>query len=321
MRAPETVEPIEPLFRKAVMKNSPSLVRFAVLSLAAAILTIGLKTVAYLITGSVGLLSDAMESLVNLAGAVMAMSMLTIAARPPDDEHNYGHGKAEYFSSGVEGTLILIAALSIGVAAYERLMSPRPPEQIGMGLGVSVVASLINLAVARILLRVGRQQKSITLEANALHLMTDVWTSAGVILAVGAVSLTGWNILDPIIALLVAANIVWSGIRLVKGSVLGLMDTALSTEEQDSVRTVLEAYRQEGVQFAELHTRQAGTHRFVSVNILVPRVWTVDSGHKMLERIEEDIRKILPQATVFTHLEPLNDAALHEVKTRSHSAQ
>jgi len=285
--------------------NRPSLVRFALLSLIAAVLTIGLKTVAYLLTGSVGLLSDALESLVNLVGAVMAMSMLTIAARPPDDDHNYGHDKAEYFSSGVEGSLILLAAVSIGVTAYERLLAPKPLEQVGLGLGISVGASLINFGVARILFRVGRQHDSITLEANARHLMTDVWTSAGVLAAVGAVSLTGWNRLDPIIALIVAANIIWTGVRLMRQSIAGLMDVALPAQERDVVLGVLEKYRQEGISYHQLRTRQAGARRFVSLHVLVPRDWTVRSGHEVAERIEKEISQSLPNATVLTHLEPL----------------
>ncbi len=285
--------------------NHPPLARFALLSIIAAVLTIGLKTVAYLLTGSVGLLSDALESLVNLVGAVMAMSMLTIAARPPDEGHNFGHDKAEYFSSGVEGALIVVAAVSIGVAACERLLSPKPLEQVGLGLAVSVVASLINFGVARVLFRVGRRHNSITLEANAHHLMTDVWTSAGVLLAVGAVSLTGMNRLDPVIALIVAANIVRTGVRLMRQSVSGLMDAALPVQERDIVEDILEKYRREGITCHELYTRRAGARRFVSVRVLVPFSWTVLSGHEMLERMEEEIRQALPNVTVFSHLEPL----------------
>ncbi|HJW90224.1 MAG TPA: cation diffusion facilitator family transporter [Anaerolineales bacterium] len=212
--------------------NRSSLARFAWLSIAAAILTIGLKAIAYQLTGSVGLLSDALESFVNLAGALIALAMLTIAARPADEDHLYGHGKAEYFSSGAEGMLILVAAVSIGMAAVQRLMAPKPLEQIGFGIGVSVVASFVNLAVALVLRRAGKQYNSITLEANAQHLMTDVWTSAGVLVGVGAVALTGWERLDPIVALVVAGNIVWSGFQIVRNSVLGLMDIALPVEEQ-----------------------------------------------------------------------------------------
>ena len=295
------------------MKSTPTdrsfLTRFAWLSIAAAIITIALKAIAYLLTGSVGLLSDALESLVNLVGAIMALAMLTIAARPADEDHAYGHSKAEYFSSGVEGTLILIAAVSIVIAAIPRLITPKPLEQVGLGLGVSVAASLINLIVALILLRASKQYNSITLEANAHHLMTDVWTSVGVLAGVGAVALTGWERLDPIVAFLVAANIIWSGVRIVRMSALGLMDTALSTDEQNLVKKVLKPYMQDGVQFHALRTRQSGSRRFVSLHVIVPGRWTVQRGHRLLESIEADIRNVLQSVTIFTHLESLNDPA------------
>jgi cation diffusion facilitator family transporter len=284
-----------------------SLTRYAWLSIAVAVLTIGLKTVAYWLTGSVGLLSDALESLVNLAAAIMALAMLTVAARPPDEEHAYGHSKAEYFSSGVEGALILLAAVSIGWAAWGRLLAPQPIEQPGIGLAVSVVASLLNLVVARILLAAGRRYHSITLEADAHHLMTDVWTSLGVLVGVGAVVLTGWNRLDSIVAILVAGNIIWTGVQLMRRSALGLLDTALPAEEQAVVRKALEPYERSGLQFHALRSRQAGARRFVSMHVLVPGSWTVDHGHAVLEQIEDDIRKVLPSVTVFTHLEPLDD--------------
>ena len=282
-----------------------SLTRYALLSIFAALATIGLKAVAYLLTGSVGLLSDALESLVNLAGAVMAMTMLTIAARPPDKDHHYGHDKAEYFSSGVEGTLILIAAISIGIAAVQRFMNPKPLEQVGLGIAVSVVASLINFAVARVLIKVGKARNSITLEANAHHLMTDVWTSGGVLAGVGVVSLAGWNRFDPIIAVVVALNILWTGFRLIKESVQGLMDTALSLEEQNIIRNILEGFTGEGIAFRNMQTRKAASRKFVSVDILVPPAWTVEEGHQTLSRIEEKIRETLQNATVLTHLEPM----------------
>jgi cation diffusion facilitator family transporter len=285
------------------------LTRFAWLSIAAAIVTITLKAVAYLLTDSVGLLSDALESLVNLMGALMALAMLTIAARPADEDHAYGHSKAEYFSSGVEGALILIAAASIVIAAIPRLITPRPLEQVGLGLGVSVVASLVNLIVALILLRASKQYNSVTLEANANHLMTDVWTSVGVLAGVGAVELTGWERLDPIVAFLVAANIVWSGVRIVRMSALGLMDTALSTDEQNLVRSTLKPHMQNGVQYHALRTRQSGSRKFVSLHVIVPGKWTVQRGHRLLESIEADIRNVLQGVTVFTHLESLNDPA------------
>jgi cation diffusion facilitator family transporter len=291
------------------ISDRSTLTRFAWLSIAAALLTIGLKAVAYLLTDSIGLLSDALESVVNLVGALMALAMLKIAARPADEDHSYGHGKAEYFSSGVEGTLILIAAAAIGVTAVERLLAPKPLERIGLGLGVSVAASLINLAVALILLLASKKYQSITLKANSLHLMTDVWTSAGVLAGVGAVAITDWERLDPVVALLVAANIVWSGIGIVRESVLGLMDTALPEEEQKAVYHALEPYEQDGIHFHALLTRQAGARRFVSLHVLVPGSWTVQKGHELLERIEADIRRALPNVNVITHLESLDDSA------------
>jgi cation diffusion facilitator family transporter len=281
-----------------VSVGTPNLKRFAWLSIAAAIATIALKTVAYLLTGSVGLLSDAVESLVNLVGAIMALSMLTVAARPEDEDHAYGHSKAEYFSSGVEGTLILIAALSIGVASAQRLLAPQPIEQVGVGLAVSVAASVINLAVALVLLRAGKQ-----------HHMTDVWTSAGVIVGVGAVVATGWLRLDPVVAMLVAANIVWTGSRIVRRSVLGLMDTALPADELTAVRAALDGHLKEGVEYHALRTRQSGARRFVSFHVLVPGGWTVHRGHELLENIEAKIRAAVPNVTVFTHLESLDDPA------------
>jgi cation diffusion facilitator family transporter len=286
-----------------------SLTRFAWLSISAAIVTIVLKTVAYLLTGSVGLLSDAIESLVNLVGAIMALAMLTIAARPADEDHHYGHSKAEYFSSGVEGTLILIAAISIAVAATQRLISPKPLEQIGLGLAVSVAASLVNLFVAIVLLKAAKSYDSITLKANAHHLLTDVWTSVGVLIAVGAVAITGWQRLDPIVAFVVAGNIVWSGIRIVRESALGLMDTALSAEELSIVQNILDLHCSPDIQCHALRTRMAGSRRFVSFHVLVPGDWTVDRGHKLLELMEHDIRSSLPNATLMTHLESIHDPA------------
>lgn len=268
-----------------------------------------LKGAAYLLTGSVGLLSDALESVVNLAGAVMALWMLTVAARAPDEEHAYGHSKAEYFSSGVEGSLILFAAGSIGVAAVDRLLRPRALDELGLGLGVLTVASAINLLVARALLNAGRDFQSVTLEANARHLLTDVWTSAGVLVSLGAVLVTGWQRLDPIIGLGVAANIVWTGVRIVRESVLGLMDTSLPVGERELVRSAIDRHLAGGVQYHALRTRQSGARKFLSLHVLVPGDWSVHRGHELLERIEGDLRRVLPGVTVFTHLEALEDPA------------
>ncbi len=296
-----------------------SLTRFAWLSIGGAVATIGLKLVAYRLTGSVGLFSDAIESLVNLVGGIMALAMLTIAARPADEDHPFGHGKAEYFSSGVEGTLIILAAICIGYAAVGRLIAPRPLEQVGLGLGISVIASLVNLGIALLLLRVGRKKHSITLEANAQHLMTDVWTSVGVLVGVGAVALTNWQRLDPIVALLVAANIIWTGGGIVRRSVAGLMDSALSAEDLAAVQRVLQTHREDGLQFHKLQTRQAGACKFISVHVQVPGAWTVDRGHQTAGRIASEIRQILPEAYVTTHLEPLPELGAAPAQVAEHS--
>ncbi|MDP2863748.1 MAG: cation diffusion facilitator family transporter [Desulfobacterales bacterium] len=284
-----------------------SLTYYAWISIAAAIATIALKSIAYLLTGSVGLLSDAAESLVNLLGACIALAMLTIAARPPDEDHLFGHDKAEYFACGAEGVLILIAAAGIGFAAVNRLINPRPIEQACAGLAVSAAATLINFMVARTLLSAGKKNKSVTLEADAQHLMTDVWTSIGVIGGVAAVALTGRQFLDPVIALCVACYIVWTGFSLVRNSVLGLMDSALPENECKEVTTVLDKYKSRGIQFHALRTRQSGARCFVSVHVLVPGAWTVQQGHELLEELEAEIRGAISYVTVFTHLEPLED--------------
>lgn len=292
--------------------SSTSLKRYAWLSICAALTTILLKGLAWKITGSVGLLSDALESVVNLAGAMMALAMITIAEQPADDHHAYGHGKAEYFSAGFEGLLILLAAIGIAVAAIERLRHPQPLEQLGIGLAVSVLASIVNLFTARILIAAGRKHRSMTLEADAQHLMTDVWTSAGVIAGVAAVALTGWLWLDPVLALLVALNIVWTGWKLLRRSTEGLMDVALPPAEHALVLDVLARYRQQGIDFHALRTRESGARRFVEVHVLVPGEWTIQRGHELAERLESDIRLTLPQTTVLTHLEPLDDPVSQE---------
>jgi cation diffusion facilitator family transporter len=239
----------------------------------------------------------------------MALAMLTIAARPADEEHAYGHSKAEYFSSGVEGALILLAAATIAYTAVKRLLNPQPLEQVGFGLVISVLASLINFGVARVLFNAGQRYHSIALEADAKHLMTDVWTSVGVVLGVGAVALTNLLWLDPVIALLVAANIVWSGVQLMRRSALGLLDTAWPAAERAAVTQILDSYSTQKVTYHSLRTRQAGARCFMSVHILVPGTWTVQRGHNLLEEIEAKIRQTGPEVTVFTHLEPLEDPA------------
>jgi len=286
-----------------------SLKRYAWLSIAAALSTILLKGWAWWLTGSVGLLSDALESFVNLAGAMMALAMLTLAALPADENHAHGHGKAEYFSSAFEGFLILVAAVGIAYAAIDRMLNPQPLGAVGIGLAVSVAASVINLATSRILMGVGRKYKSITLEADAHHLLTDVWTSVGVIVGVGLVWATGWLWLDPVIALLVAMNIVWTGWQLLQRSAAGLMDVSIPEEELRAIEAILDSYRQQGLAFHALRTRQAGTRAFITVHLLVPGVWTIKQGHDWSERIEADIRQAVSYAHITTHLEPKEDPA------------
>jgi cation diffusion facilitator family transporter len=288
-------------------KTSPSLKRYAWISIGAAITTILLKGVAWWMTGSVGLLSDAIESFVNLAGALMALWMLSLAERPADERHPYGHGKAEYFSSAFEGSLIVLAAVSIGYAAIDRLLAPQPLESVGIGLVVSVAASVVNLLVSRLLLKAGRDHRSITLEADAHHLMTDVWTSVGVILGVGLVALSGWNWLDPAIALVVAANIVWTGWRLMCRSASGLMDAALPAEQQLLITQVFDKYVEHGIAYHALRTRQAGRRSFISFHALVPGQWTVQEAHDWIERVESDLRAAIPNSHVTSHLEPIDD--------------
>lgn len=298
------------------MANDRSfLMRFAWLAIGAAIVTIALKTTAYFLTGSVGLLSDALESFVNLVGAVLALAMLAVAARPEDDSHAYGHSKAEYFSSGVEGALIVLAAATIAFAAIPRLIEPRSLQQVNIGLSVTVVAALVNLLVALVLRRAGKRYQSITLQAGSKHLLADVWTSVAVVAGVGVANLTGWQRLDPLVALAVATHIVWTGIRIVLQSIRGLMDTVLPAHEQEALRAVLNRYREQGVQYHALRTRQSGAQRFVSVHVLVPGSWTVQKGHELLEKIEGELRAALPHTSVLTHLESLDDPASWEDMT------
>jgi cation diffusion facilitator family transporter len=285
------------------------LLRFAVLSVVAALVTIGLKTAAYAITGSIGLLSDALESLANLVAALVALFALSVAARPADEEHTYGHTKAEYFSSGFEGLLIVAAAVGIVVAAVRRFIEPQPIEEPARGLATNALASAVNFATARVLLRVGKRHESITLEADAQHLMADVWTSLGVIVGVGAAVATGWHRLDAIVAIAVALNVLRSGFRLLDRSMHGLLDTSLPEETLVRIKEVLDAHSGAGVRYHALRTRQAGARRFISFHILVPGSWTVQRGHDLLEDIEERIRDVVPNSVVDTHLEPIEDPA------------
>jgi cation diffusion facilitator family transporter len=292
--------------------NSSVLNRFAWLAITGAVVTIALKTAAYFLTGSVGLLSDALESVVNLVAAVIALVALTIAHKPPDEEHSYGHTKAEYFSSIIEGVLIIGASVLIGYAAIERIINPRIIEQAGAGLIVAAIASAINFAIAHQLLKAGKKYGSIALEADARHLFTDVWTSVGVIVGVGIVALTGISILDPIVALLVAVNIVYTGYQLIKRSALGFMDTAISAEERGKIRHILEGRVNMGVQYHGLLTRQSGVRKFVSFHLLVPGNWSVQKGHDLAEEVEKEIRDTISGVSVITHIEPIGDKKSYE---------
>jgi cation diffusion facilitator family transporter len=292
---------------------STSLERFAWLSVAAAVATISLKALAWWFTGSVGLLSDALESIVNLAAALLALAMLRLAASPPDEDHPYGFSKAEYFAAGIEGGLIVLAAAGILSTAIPRLIEPRALEAPLEGLALSAAASAINLGVGLVLIRVGRREHSIALEADGHHLMTDVWTSVGVIVGVALVFTTGWLRLDPLVALAVALHIIWAGLRLMRRSWKGLLDAAISAEDTGEVTKLFAEYsKRYGVSFHALRTRQAGARRFISFHLLVPDAWSVAQAHRLSEEIEARIRSLVPNAAVFTHIEPISDPASYE---------
>ncbi len=290
------------------------------LSLGAALITMALKFSAFALTRSVGLFSDAAESAVNLVAAAGGIWALTVAARPADEVHAYGHTKAEYFASGLEGALIVVAAGSIAYIAIERLINPQPVEQIGLGLLIAVLASVVNLFVSLTLGRAGRRLRSVTLQADAKHLLTDVWTTGGVLVGVGLFAITHWAPLDSIVALLVAANIVWAGLKLLRESGLGLLDTALPPEDLGAIEKVLDQYRSGGIGFHALRTRRSGTRRFVSLHVLVPGTWSVQRGHDLSEAIELALHAALPETTVFTHLEPLEDPAAFADQTLDRAA-
>ncbi len=283
---------------------APRLVRFAVLSIAAALVTIGLKWGAYVVTGSVGLLSDAAESVVNLVAAVVALIALKVAARPADDNHHYGHGKAEYFSAGVEGLMIFVAAAVILVSAVQRLINPEPLQSIGVGLAISTVAAAVNGVVGVLLIRAGRLYRSVTLAADGKHLMTDVWTSVGVIIGVLLVGVTHWLRLDPIVAIAVGLNILVTGSRLVAQSVRSLLDAAMPPADQAVVVGVLDRFCLGEIGYANLRTRESGRHRFVSVDLEVPGDWSVLRGNDLAEAVAAAIRQELPETTVQPRLAP-----------------
>lgn len=288
------------------------LTKFAWLSIATALVTMALKFTAYLITDSVGLLSDALESTVNLVAALVALVALTVAAKPADSGHHFGHTKAEYFSAVVEGVMIFVAAVFILVSAVHRLLSPQPLENVGIGLAISVVAAVLNGAVALVLLRAGRQHRSITLVADGRHLLTDVWTTAGVVVGVTLVALTGWLRLDPLVALLVGVNIIWTGWKLISDSVGGLLDRALDEETQQVIESVLAQFRCDEVLFHAVRSREAGHQSFLSMHVLVPGDWSVRRGHDLVEELEQRLRAEVEHLEVTTHLEPIEDPRSYE---------
>ena len=280
---------------------------YAWLSLATSLVVIGLKFWAYKLTGSVGLLSDAVESVVNIVAALIALGVLTYAAAKPDREHNFGHEKAEYFSSGIEGALIFVAAGGIIWTAVPRIMNPEPLDQVWLGLLLSFFASIANAACAWIMLRAARAHRSITLEADARHLLTDVWTTVGVVVGVVLVQTTGWLRLDPIIALAVALQIVRTGAHLMARSFDGLMDRAVPDDDRAVIVGVLDTLRNEGGDYHALRTRISGAKSFVDVHVLLPGSMSVQVGHDLCERLEKEIQSRLPHVEVLTHLEPLED--------------
>lgn len=289
-----------------------TLTPFAWLSIAAALATMALKGLAAWITGSVGLLSDALESFVNLGAALLALWMLRVAAEPPDEKHPFGYSKAEYFSAVVEGGLIVAAAAAIVATAAPRLFAPQPIQAYGIGLVISFTATAINLGVARALLRASKTHHSIALEADAQHLLSDVWTSLGILVGVGAIGLSGWLILDPLIAIAVAVYIVWTGVGVMRRSLWGLMDRALPESELEAIRAILDPYKARGLDYHALRTRRAGRRRLVELHLLVPGDMSVRDGHHVAEEIEEGIRAALPGTAVLTHLEPIEDARSYQ---------
>ncbi|MGJ6980042.1 cation diffusion facilitator family transporter [Aestuariimicrobium soli] len=286
--------------------------RFAWLSIAAAIVTIALKTGAWLLTGSVGLLSDAAESVVNLVAAIVALVALKVAIRPPDKNHHFGHSKAEYFSAAVEGIMIFVAAAVIMYSAITRFFSPQPLENVGIGLAVSVLASVVNGLVAWVLIRAGRRHRSLTLRADGHHLLTDVWTSVGVLVGVGLVVLTGWTRLDAIVAFAVGINILVTGWKLIAESTAGLMDISLTKEDNAAIQTVLDRFTSDEIIFHALRTRESGRRQFMSVHMLVPGAWSVQAGHDAVEDVTEELLKVMPELRITMHLEPIEDPRSYE---------
>lgn len=287
--------------------------KFAWLSIAAALVTITLKSWAAWVTGSVGLFSDALESVVNLVAAIIALIALKVSIRPADDNHQFGHSKAEYFSAAVEGTMIFVAAIFIIYTGVDRIFHPRMPEQLGIGLVVSMLASVVNGVVGAVLISQGRQRRSATLSADGRHLMTDVVTSVAVLIGVGLVALTGQQVLDPVVAILAGINITWTGFRLVRHSVEGLMDIALPADVEARLQTVLDRYRAGGeVDFHAVRNRESGNRRFMEMHMLVPDEWSVQRAHDLAEDVIDALVAVEPDLRVSVHLEPKGDPKSYE---------
>lgn len=283
------------------------LLKFAYLSIAAAVVTIAMKFGAYVLTGSVGLLSDALESTVNLVAAVIAVMALRVASKPADDVHHYGRGKAEYLSAAVEGFMIFAAAAAILITAVPRLFEGEQLEELGLGLIITVLATAINGSVGVVLLRAGRKHRSATLEADGHHLLTDVWTSGGVIVGIFLVLVTHWTILDPLIAIAVAINIMVIGVKLIRGSLRSLLDAAIPDSEQDAIVEVLRKHSHDGITFHGLQTRESGVQRFMTVHMLVPGDWTVASSHDCSDEVEKALKAAVSDLSVLIHVEPIDD--------------
>lgn len=278
------------------------------ISIVASILTISIKSAAYYITDSVGFMSDAMESFINLAAGIVAFRMLSISVRPPDKDHPFGHDKAEYFSSLIEGSLIVLAAIGIIYTAVNRLYNPQPLQELNIGMMLSIFATLINFVTARILLYFSRKHNSITLEADSHHLMADVWTTVGIIVGMFLVKLTNLQVLDPIMAILVAISIIYTGTKLVIRSTDGLMDTQISEKDLIEIRQILDTYKsRENIEYHALYTRQSSSKKFISFHLLFPGDMSVYQAHDMTKKIEKDIKEKFSYSDVFIHLEPIND--------------
>lgn len=293
------------MINKSIKKKSiASIVWFSII---ASILTISIKSLAYYFTGSVGFLSDAMESFINLAAGIVAFAMLTIASRPPDKEHPFGHDKAEYFSSLIEGVLIVLAALGIIYTAVNRIYNPQPLEELNIGMALSIFATLINFVTARILMYYSKKHNSITLEADSHHLMADVWTTIGIILGILLVKITDWQILDPVMAIIVAISIIYTGAKLIIRSSNGLMDKKLDDKELIIIKQILERYKVIGFDYHALYTRQAASKKFITFHLLIPDDLSINKAHEYSKIIEREITIEFPNTDILIHLEPLND--------------